>query len=105
MVDAADAAGSTEYILDTISQSVPGSKWAVGTEANLVKRMQEALPDHKIVSLRPEGSFCRDMNLLDETALLHTLQQVESGQVANQVKVDDETAKMARIAVDRMLAL
>ena len=63
------------------------------------------MPDWKIVSLLPEGSYCGDMNLLDEETLLETLQQVEAGNTQNQVRVAPEITAAARLAVQRMLDL
>ena len=39
VVRASDLAGSTKFIIDTIKQAPAGSKWAIGTEMNLVKRI------------------------------------------------------------------
>src|SRR5438309_6236719 len=39
VVQAADMDGSTELITRTITEAPPGSKWAVGTEINLVSRL------------------------------------------------------------------
>ena len=45
VVTAADVVGSTENIIQTVTQSAPGSKWAVGTELNLVSRLAAINPD------------------------------------------------------------
>ena len=37
--------------------------------------------------------------------LCWTVEQLAAGRVVNRVQVDDETAKYARIALDRMLAV
>jgi quinolinate synthase len=105
VVNAADDAGSTEYIINVVTAAPAGSKWAVGTEANLVKRLQSVCPEQTIVSLLPEGSYCGDMNLLDEAILLATLQSVEAGEITNQVAVATDIAAMAKVAVQRMLDL
>src|SRR5436309_4655178 len=39
VVQAADDSGSTEYIIKTVSDSAPGSVWAVATEIHLVNRL------------------------------------------------------------------
>jgi len=39
VVQAADDAGSTEYIIKAVTAGAPGSVWAVGTEINLVRRL------------------------------------------------------------------
>ena len=45
VVDASDAVGSTEFIVTEIARSPAGSKWAVGTEMNLVNRIATENPD------------------------------------------------------------
>ena len=44
VVQAADFDGSTEFIIDTIQGAAPGTTWAVGTEINLVNRLQTEMP-------------------------------------------------------------
>src|SRR4029450_262598 len=39
VVQAADDSGSTEYIIRQVTDSAPGSVWAVGTEIHLVNRL------------------------------------------------------------------
>ncbi len=39
VVAAADYVGSTEYIIKALEAAPPGSKWAIGTELNLVRRL------------------------------------------------------------------
>ena len=53
VVQASDYAGSTNYIIETIKQAPSGSKWAIGTEMNLVNRIIKEHADKKIVSLNP----------------------------------------------------
>ncbi len=36
---AADYVGSTGYIIKALEAAPPGSKWAIGTELNLVRRL------------------------------------------------------------------
>ena len=65
VVSASDDAGSTKYIIDTIEASEPGSKWAIGTEMNLVNRLIKDYPDRDIVSLNPYMCPCLTMNRID----------------------------------------
>ena len=45
-----DYVGSTEFILNTITQAEPNTKWLVGTELNLVNRLaNEMKPEGKLV--------------------------------------------------------
>ena len=39
VVQRADYTGSTEYIIKTVQAAPAGSRWAVGTEVNLVQRL------------------------------------------------------------------
>ncbi len=41
VVAAADHVGSTEYIIKALEAAPAGSKWAIGTELNLVRRLAE----------------------------------------------------------------
>ena len=101
----ADLIGSTEYIIRTIEAAEPGSKWAIGTELNLVRRLALQHPDKEIVFLDRSVCFCATMNRIDLPHLHWALQELRSGNVVNQITVDDDTAHWARVALDRMLAL
>ncbi|WP_410962714.1 quinolinate synthase NadA, partial [Salmonella sp. SAL4446] len=61
VVDAADLDGSTELILETIASAEPGSRWAVGTEINMVNRLAAAHPDKLIYCLDPVICPCSTM--------------------------------------------
>ncbi|MDC3415652.1 quinolinate synthase NadA [Aquibacillus salsiterrae] len=103
VVDQSDYAGSTTYIIDRIEQAPKGSKWAVGTEMNLVNRLIKAHPDKEIVSLNPFMCPCLTMNRIDLPHLLYTLEQLDNGNVINQIIVDQQTADFAKLALQRML--
>ncbi|MCA1031896.1 quinolinate synthase NadA [Bacillus timonensis] len=103
VVEASDYSGSTKYIIETINNASPGSKWAIGTEMNLVKRLIKQNPDKEIVSLNPSMCPCLTMNRIDLPHLLWSLESIISGETINQIKVDDKTARDAKLALDRML--
>lgn len=106
VVQKADLAGSTEYILRTIEDSPPGSKWAVGTEINLVHRLAKRFEGVKTVrSLAGIQCLCSTMYRIDPKHLLWVLDELATGRMVNQISVDSETRTLARIALDRMLAL
>jgi quinolinate synthase len=105
VVQKADAVGSTERIITTISAAEPGSAWAVGTELNLVKRLALANPDKEIVYLDRTVCYCSTMNRIDLPHLVWALESLAAGSVVNQIEVDPDTAHWARVALDRMLAL
>jgi quinolinate synthase len=104
VVRASDYDGSTKKIIDTIEGAPAGSKWAIGTEMNLVKRIIQEHQDKEIVSLNPHMCPCLTMNRIDLPHLLWSLESIESGEVINQIKVDKEIAHLAVLALDRMLA-
>jgi quinolinate synthase len=101
----ADYVGSTEYIIQTIDAAPAGSKWAVGTELNLVRRLANQHPDKTIVFLDRMVCFCSTMNRIDLPHLVWSLESLATGNVVNRIVVDEETAHYARLALDRMLAL
>jgi quinolinate synthase len=103
VVDLADEAGSTAYIIRRVQESLPGSKWAVGTEFNLVNRLQQENLDKLIVSLSPQPSNCRTMNLITVDKLASTLEDLLVGDMRNRVTVAPEVARDARVALERML--
>ena len=105
VVQKSDASGSTEKIIQTIANSEPGSKWAVGTEIHLVHRLAHDHPDKTIVSLAGMSCLCATMYRIDPPHLLWALENLSRDEVVNQVSVDTETARDARIALNRMLEL
>ena len=105
VVAGADQYGSTENIIKAVSGSASGSKWAVGTEINLVNRLARLNPDKEIHSLSPFQCLCSTMYRIKPKYLLWVLDNLVQGEVKNQIGVDAETAKLARIALDRMLEI
>lgn len=103
--DAADDIGSTEKIAHTVAESTPGSLWAVGTEINLVHRLAKKHPDKTIFCLNDTVCVCSTMYRIDPRYLCWALENLAQGRIVNQVRVDDQTAKSARLALDRMLSL
>lgn len=106
VVQKADLAGSTEYILRTIDEAPPGSKWAVGTEVHLVHRLAKRYEGVKTVRLLAGiQCLCTTMYRIDPKHLLWVLDELAAGRVVNQITVDPETRTLARLALDRMLSL
>ena len=81
-----------------------GSQWAVGTELNLVDRLTKKHPDKFITLLAPDLCMCATMFRIAPENMLWALENLIAGNVVNQIKVDDDTAYWARVALDRMLA-
>jgi quinolinate synthase len=105
VVTSADYVGSTEYIIRTIEAAPAGSSWAVGTELNLVRRLANAHPDKQIMFLDRTVCYCSTMNRIDLPHLVWALEELAAGRVPNRITVDEQTARYARVALDRMLAL
>jgi quinolinate synthase len=101
----ADLIGSTEFIIKTIERAPAGSRWAVGTELNLVKRLALTHPDKEIVFLEKHVCYCATMNRIDLPHLVWALENLAAGHVVNQIVVDRETERYARESLQRMLAL
>jgi quinolinate synthase len=105
VVDLADEVGSTEKIIKTIAAAPDGTAWAVGTELNLVKRLAGMFPRQRIVFLEKNVCYCSTMNRIDLPHLVWALESLVQGRVTNQITVDPEVARWARVALDQMLAL
>ena len=101
----ADVVGSTEKIIQVVSQSAPGSKWAVGTELNLVSRLASQNPDKEVVFLDKTVCYCSTMNRIDLPHLVWSMESTLAGHIVNQVKVDSRIAQYSRVALEQMLAL
>jgi quinolinate synthase len=105
VVQAADDSGSTEYIINAVKNSPPGTTWAVATEVHLVNRLaQEFAPDKKIVTLDPFGCLCSTMFRVSPNHLLWIMEGLVAGEVYNQITVPEDQKRDARLALDRMLA-
>ncbi len=105
VVQAADASGSTERIIQTVSAAPAGSTWGVGTEINLVKRLNDEHPDKSVFCLDPVVCPCSTMYRIHPAYLAWTLEGLVQGRVINRVRVDDETREWSLVALERMLAL
>ena len=105
VVSQADVVGSTEFIIKTIEESAPGSKWAIGTELNLVQRLANRFTDREILFLDKTVCYCSTMNRIDLPHLVWAMETLVSGRIVNQISVDPHIAHFSRVALDRMLAL
>jgi len=105
VVSNADVVGSTEMIIKTVKESAAGSKWAVGTELNLVQRLANENPDKQVVFLDKTVCYCSTMNRIDLPHLVWAMESLVNGRLENQVIVEEKIAKYAKVALERMLAL
>jgi quinolinate synthase len=105
VVSNADVVGSTEMIIKTVKESPAGSKWAVGTELNLVQRLANENPDKQVVFLDKTVCYCSTMNRIDLPHLVWVMESLVNGRLENQIVVEEKIAKWAKVALERMLAL
>jgi len=105
VVQAADFAGSTEFILSRIAGAAPGSQWAVGTEASMVHRLAAENPDKLIFCLDPIVCPCSTMYRIHPAYIAWVLDNLLEGRVVNRIQVEPETKRWAKVALERMLAL
>ncbi len=114
VVDRADLAGSTEFIIQTIRSAAPGTRWSIGTEVHLVNRLaaEAAGRGVEVRMLSDCQCLCTTMYRIDQPHLLWVLDGLAGGlskrgepKVLNQISVHPEVRGNALLAVDRMLGL
>lgn len=103
VVNAADGTGSTAYIVKEIANAPTGSAVAVGTEINLVNRLAAQYPDKTVFCLDPVVCPCSTMYRIHPAYLAWALENIEQGNIVNRITVDEDTARDAKIALQRML--
>ncbi len=104
VVDAADAVGSTEFIINYVRNGPPGA-YAVGTEINLVHRLHQELAHEgkTVFCLDPVICPCATMYRVHPAYLAWVTEELAQGRVVNQISVAGETRRWARVALQRML--
>ena len=106
VVQAADDAGSTEYIIKQVKDSPEGSIWAVGTEVHLVDRLaEEVAPGKTVLSLDQFGCLCSTMFRVSPNHLLWILEGLVAGEVHNRIEVPADRKYWTKVALDRMLSI
>jgi quinolinate synthase len=107
VVDIADLAGSTEFIIDAIGSAAPGTSWAVGTEVHLVERIARSAARRGVnVRILSECQcLCTTMYRIDQAHLSWCLDQLAAGKVVNRIAVHPEAKRLAKSALERMLRL
>ena len=105
VVQLADEVGSTEGILRAIAEAPSGSKWAIGTELNMVRRIAKDNPDKTILFLEETVCFCATMNRIDLPHVVWAMENLLEGRVVNRITVDPPVAYWARVALERMLEI
>ncbi|CAL4860088.1 quinolinate synthase NadA [Microbacterium sp. MM2322] len=104
VVDAADEAGSTDYIRKAIAAATEPTTFAIGTEINLVQRLAAQFPQHEIFCLDPVVCPCSTMYRIHPGYLAWVLEGLVAGEVLNRITVTADVAEPARVALERMLA-
>ena len=101
-----DYVGSTDFIIKTIAAAPPNTRWLVGTELNLVQRIAEEFkPEGKIIRfMSPMVCMCSTMARIDPQHLAWCLESLADGEIVNQIKVPEDDAAQAKIALQRMLS-
>jgi quinolinate synthase len=100
-----DYVGSTEYIISTIRDAAPGTRWLVGTELNMVNRLHEQYKHEgkNVHFMSDTACMCSTMYRIGPSSLLWVLENLLEGRVVNQITVPQDEAKQAMLALDRML--
>lgn len=100
-----DYVGSTEYIIKTIANGEPNTRWLVATELNLVNRLHDQFRDQgkEVHFMSPTVCMCSTMFRIDPQHLAWTLENLVEGHVVNRISVPEAVAEQARAALDKML--
>jgi quinolinate synthase len=105
VVQRADLAGSTAYIVKTVEAAPPGSQWAIGTEVHLVNRLRQQHPNQQIIVLSDCQCMCTTMYRIDLPHLCWAIENLVDGKVVNEIRVDANTRRWATVALQRMLSV
>lgn len=100
-----DYVGSTEFILNTVRASEAGTRWLVGTELNLVNRLNEECADKNVHFMSPTICMCSTMFRTDPQHLAWVLENLVNGDVVNQISVPEKDAHSAKMALEAMLSV
>ncbi|MEO3942642.1 quinolinate synthase NadA [Paenarthrobacter nicotinovorans] len=104
VVDAADSAGSTDFIKKAIAAATEPTTFAIGTEINMVNRLAAENPQHTIFCLDPVICPCSTMYRIHPGYLAWVLEELVEGRIVNRITVDESVQDNAKIALERMLA-
>jgi len=103
VVDAADEAGSTDYIRKAVAAATEPTTFAIGTEINMVNRLAAEYPQHTIFCLDPVVCPCSTMYRIHPGYLAWVLEALVAGETVNRIQVPETVAADARVALQRML--
>jgi quinolinate synthase len=105
VVDKADLNGSTGKIIAAVKSAPAGTRWAIGTELHLVDRLKHEYPEQEIHFLSPVVCMCSTMYRIDLPHLCWSLENLSAGTPVNVIEVEEETARWALVALQRMLEI
>lgn len=105
VVQAADANGSTEFIRRFVAEQKSGTKIAVGTEINMVARLNSQHEELEIQCLEPTVCPCSTMYMIHPAYLMDVLERLVDGEIPNQVVVENTIQEGAKLALERMLSI
>ena len=102
IVKRADFVGSTSQLINYITKEIsPDQKVVVGTEYNMVNRLRDK-NTYVLSSTKPE---CPTMNETTIEDLYNTLKSIENKTYDNEITVDEDVQKYAKIALERMFTV
>ncbi|WP_178917987.1 quinolinate synthase NadA [Natronomonas gomsonensis] len=106
VVEAADVAGSTSTICDTVAEADPGETWAIGTEIHLTNHLQRWHPEVNVVPLCGDACMdCNAMRQVDPNYLTWVLEGLAEGEERNVIEVAPREKELAGLALERMLEI
>ncbi len=105
VVQAADANGSTEFIRRFVAAQEPGTKIAVGTEINMVARLDAEHENLHVQCLEPTVCPCSTMYMIHPAYLMDVLEKLVDGEIPNQIIVEPDIQEGAKLALERMLSI
>ncbi|WP_440988806.1 quinolinate synthase NadA [Haloarchaeobius baliensis] len=104
VVEAADEAGSTATITQTIEDAEPGDTWAIGTEIHLTNHLARWHPEVNVLPLCGDACMdCNAMRQIDPNYLTWVLEELVEGRERNVIEVAPDEKELAKVALDRML--
>lgn len=103
IVELSDGYGSTSKLLEVVRNAPPGAVLAIGTEAKLVRRMQEQNPDKTILWPGDDPKICPNMTKATLWKVAWVLENWLDGNPVNVVKTDPQYVESAYLALKSLL--
>ena len=105
VVETADAVGSTEFIRKYVEEMPENSTIGVGTEINMVKRLDSIHPNKQVICLDPLICPCSTMYMIHPLFLMNLLEELVENNIQNVISVPEKVAINANTALQRMLSI